>query len=516
MAETEKAPNGSTPTEEQIPMKPTGGDGDAGVEDKPANGATPADDAGSEVIVLRREIGLWGCVSIVVGIMIGSGIFISPKGILANTGTVGMALLVWVLCGVMSLLGALCFAELGTTFPKSGGEFAFILEAFGPMLSFLRLWANIISIGTGTIAVLAITFAQYCLAPFFGSCSNIPPSAIRLIAVAILFVIFYLNSVSVSWTTRLQVILTIAKCVGLIIIILTGVVLLFKGETQHLENGFAGAENTDPTTVPLAFYAGLFAYSGWQMLPQVTEEIQNPSRNLPLGVIISMAIVTAIYVTVNVAYFTVISPQELLNSEAVAVTFAERMYGPMMWIIPVAVALSCAGSINGSLLSDSRMTFVAAREGHFPILLSMIHVEKRTPMPAILLMLPICIVLLMSDNVYSLINYLSFAKWLYLGLAVCVLPYMRWKRPDIERPFTVPLVVPILFILLCLYVVIVSLYSAPVDCGIGCAIIFTGVPFYFFGIWWENKPQWLQKKINAVTLFGQKLMCVVHQEKKTY
>ena len=186
----EKEPNGSTPTDD-IPMKATG-NGDAGGDaGKKANGEPQLaeGDTGSEAgaVVLRREIGLWGCVSIVVGIMIGSGIFISPKGILQNTGTVGMALVVWVLCGVMSLLGALSFAELGTTFTKSGGEYAFILEAFGPMLSFLRLWANIISIGTGTIAVLAITFAQYCLAPFFGlSCSEIPPNAIRLLAVAIL------------------------------------------------------------------------------------------------------------------------------------------------------------------------------------------------------------------------------------------------------------------------------------------------------------------------------------------
>lgn len=194
----EKQANGSTPTEaEEIPLKQQGG-GDVDKQPNGQNGAGTAppkaggdDVSESGAVVLRREIGLWGCVSIVVGIMIGSGIFISPKGILANTGTVGVALVVWVMCGVMSLLGALSFAELGTTFPKSGGEFAFILEAFGPFAAFLRLWANIISIGTGTIAVLAITFAQYCLAPFFGGCSNIPPSAIRLIAVAILCKLFF-------------------------------------------------------------------------------------------------------------------------------------------------------------------------------------------------------------------------------------------------------------------------------------------------------------------------------------
>ncbi|XP_038070106.1 cystine/glutamate transporter-like [Patiria miniata] len=470
----------------------------------------------SDVVVLRREIGLWGCVSICVGIMIGSGIFISPKGILQNTGTVGMALIVWVLCGVMSGLGALCFAELGTTFTKSGGEFAFLLEAFGPLAAFLRLWANIIAIGTGTIAVLAITFAHYTLAAFFGDCQEVPTNAVRLVAALILFVVFYLNSVSVTWTTRVQVFLTIAKVIGLTIIIITGIVLLFKGQTEHLQDAFHGSENTDATKIPLAFYAGLFAYAGWQMLPQVTEEIQNPSRNLPLGVLLSVGIVMVIYVLTNIAYFTVISPQELLISKAVAVTFGERMYGPMLFVIPVSVALSCAGSINGSLLSDSRTTFVAAREGHLPRILSMISINKRTPLPAVLLMLPICLIMLASDNVYSLINYLSFAKWLFLGLSAAVLPYMRWKRPDIPRPFKVNLIIPVLFILSCLYVVAVSLYSAPLDCGIGLGILLTGVPVYYLCIWWENKPIWLDDFMVKSTKFLQKLMLVVVQEKQTY
>ena len=154
---------------------------------KPIDGDDAHSSAGSsDVVVLRREIGLWGCVSVCVGIMIGSGIFISPKGILQNTGTVGMALVVWVLTGVMSGLGALCFAELGTTFSKSGGEYAFLLEAFGPLAAFLRLWANIIAIGTGTIAVLAITFAHYTLAAFFGDCQEVPVIAVRLVAALIL------------------------------------------------------------------------------------------------------------------------------------------------------------------------------------------------------------------------------------------------------------------------------------------------------------------------------------------
>ncbi|XP_033626493.1 cystine/glutamate transporter-like [Asterias rubens] len=484
---------------------------------KPIEDGDASSSAGSsDVVVLRREIGLWGCVSICVGIMIGSGIFISPKGILQNTGTVGMALVVWVATGVMSGLGALCFAELGTTFAKSGGEYAFLLEAFGPLAAFLRLWANIIAIGTGTIAVLAITFAHYTLAAFFGDCQDVPTNAVRLVAAMIIFVIFYINSVSVTWTTRVQVFLTIAKVIGLAIIIFTGIVMLFKGETEHLQNAFEGSENTDPTLIPLAFYSGLFAYAGWQMLAQVTEEIQNPSRNLPLGVLLSVGIVMVVYVMTNIAYFTVVSPQELLASKAVAVTFGERMYGPMLFIIPLAVALSCAGSINGSLLSDSRTTFAAAREGHLPRILAMIHIHKRTPMPAVLLMLPICLVMLTSDNVYSLINYLSFAKWLFLGLSAAVLPYMRWKKPDIPRPFKVSLIIPILFILSCLYVVGVSLYSAPLDCGIGLGILLTGVPVYYLCIWWDNKPEWVDVYMDKLTLFLQKLMLVVVQEKKTY
>jgi L-type amino acid transporter 11 len=146
----------------------------------------------------------------------------------------------------------------------------------------------------------------------------------------------------------------------------------------------------------------------------------------------------------------------------------------------------------------------------------MISINKRTPLPAVLLMLPICLIMLASDNVYSLINYLSFAKWLFLGLSAAVLPYMRWKKPDIPRPFKVSLIIPILFILSCLYVVAVSLYSAPWDCGIGLGILLTGVPVYYLCIWWQNKPMWLQNFMVKSTVRLQKLMLVVVQEKETY
>ncbi|XP_071957384.1 cystine/glutamate transporter-like isoform X1 [Antedon mediterranea] len=468
-----------------------------------------------DAVVLRRQVGLLECVTIVVGVIIGSGIFISPKGILENTGTVGASLLVWLGCGIMSSLGALCYAELGTTFPKSGGDYVYILEAFGPLVAFLRIWTSLLAIKTGTMAVLAIAFAQYCVAAFYPICEP-PQSAVKLLAAAILCGVFYLNCVSVTWTTRVQTVLTFVKTIGLIIIIITGFVLLFQGKTTHLKDAFTGAENTDVTKIPLAFYAGLFAYSGWQYVSQITEEIVNPSRNLPLGIMISMGLVTVIYLATNVAYFAQLSPQELLNSNAVAVSFASDLYGVMLWIVPVFVSLSCAGSLNGCLLSDSRGVFAAAREGHFPTVIAMIDVKRRTPTPAILCMLPICLLMLMGDSVYSLINYLSFTGFLFIGITVAVIPYWRWKFPELERPFSVPMIVPITFLLCCVFVVGVSLYSAPVECCIGLVITLAGIPVYFLFIYWQNKPQWFIDYMRTFTINFQKTFMVVYQEKKTY
>ncbi|XP_058577352.1 cystine/glutamate transporter isoform X3 [Panthera onca] len=398
---------------------------------------------GQEKVVLKKKITLLRGISIIIGTIIGAGIFISPKGVLQNTGSVGMSLIIWTVCGVLSLFGALSYAELGTSIKKSGGHYTYILEVFGPLPAFVRVWVELLIIRPAATAVISLAFGRYILEPFFIQC-EIPELAIKLITAVGITVVMVLNSMSVSWSARIQIFLTFCKLTAILIIIVPGVMQLIKGQTQHFQDAFSGRD-ASIMGLPLAFYYGMYAYAGWFYLNFVTEEVENPEKTIPLAICISMAIVTTGYVLTNVAYFTTISAEELLLSNAVAV-----------------------------------------------------H--------------PLTMIMLFSGDLYSLLNFLSFARWLFIGLAVAGLIYLRYKRPEMHRPFKVPLFIPALFSFTCLFMVALSLYSDPFSTGIGFIITLTGVPAYYLFIIWDKKPKWFRRMSDRITRTLQIILEVVPEE----
>lgn len=464
-----------------------------------------------EDVGLKPTLGLVQGCTIIVGSIIGSGIFIAPGGVLMQTGSVNMSLMVWILSGLFSMVGAYCYAELGLLIRKPGGDYTYILDTFGPFVGFIRLWAECLIVRPCTITIVALTFAKYAVKLLFPECSA-PDESVRMLAAACICLLAFVNCWEVKWATFVQDIFTYAKLLALFIIIATGIVQLCKGKVEHFT--WEDTE-TDITKIALSFYSGLFAYNGWNYLNFVIPELIDPVRNLPRAIGISCVLVTVFYVLTNIAFYTTLGVPEVLGSEAVAVLFAERLYGPMAFIIPVFVAMSTFGGVNGVLLTSSRLFYAGGHYGQMPEILSMIQVEKNTPAPAVIIVALLSLFYLMSSNIFVLINYTGFATWVSIGLAVFCVPWLRWKHPEWDRPIKVHLIFPVLYVLATCFITIVPMIATPVETAIGLGIIATGVPVYFIFVAWKNKPTVIKNLSDGVTRSLQKLFIVVGSSKKS-
>ncbi|KAK0082961.1 hypothetical protein PV325_009586 [Microctonus aethiopoides] len=467
---------------------------------------------GCEKVRMKKQLGLLESVSIILGIILGSGIFISPKGVIQEVGSVGLSLIIWILCGLLSTIGALCYAELGTSIPRSGGDYAYIHEAFGDLPSFLYLWAaNLIFVPT-TNAIMGLTFAEYILQPFFPNCA-IPDDSVRIIAAMSICLLTFLNCYDVKETSKMQNVIMFAKITALGIIITAGMSWLIMGHTENYSNVFHQT-TSDPGKIAVAFYAGIFSFSGWNYLNFMTEELRDPYVNLPRAIFISLPLVTIIYGLVNVAILAVLDPTTMIASRAIAVTLGNRVLGVMSWIMPVLVAISAFGGLSVHIMTSSRMCFVGARNGHFPVMLSHINISRFSPTPALVFLCILSLIMLCTSDIFVLITYCSIVESFFIMLSVIGILWLRYSRPTMVRPIKVPLWIPITFVGICAFLVVVPCYVRPYETGMGALITLSGVPTYFVGVTWKNKPKWFQKFNIEMTHTVQKLFISAREEKE--
>lgn len=476
-----------------------------------ASSASLASSNNVTVVQLKKQINLFHAVCIIVGIIIGSGIFVSPVGILQNVKSVGMSCVMWAVCGVFSALCALCYAELGVTIPESGGEYTYIKRAFGDFPAFLAMWINFIIICPVCVAASCLIFATYILRPFFLDCDP-PVTSIRLIAALVIVFLILVNCVNVKWATKIQVVITASKLLALFLIIVIGFVSMGQGNVENFNKAFDGSDFS-AGAIAISFYSGFWAFGGWSYLNFLTDELIDPHRNLPLAIIISMTIVTLVYLVANIAYFSVLTPMEMLRSSAVAVTFAEQTVGVIAWIMPVLIAISVMGSMNGTCLSMSRLFFVGARNCHLPNIISMINYKYLTPAPSLLTILILTLVMQSFEEIFFLIEMMGFGFAIVLTCVFAGQIYLRFKEPDIPRPIKLPIILPIFLLAVSLLILVLTCLQKPAESLLAVILILAGVPLYLIGVLWGSKPREISDLIHQVTCFIQKILLVVPQEK---
>jgi APA family basic amino acid/polyamine antiporter len=422
---------------------------------------------------LPRKLSVVDSAAIVVGTVIGSAVFIVPSSVAQSLHSVPSFLGVWVFTGLLSFFGALAYAELGAMMPKTGGQYVFLREAYGPLPAFLCGWAFFLVIQSGSIATLAAGFSIYL--SYFVPLGIAPA---RIVSVALILALTFVNYRGVRQGALVQKTFTVLKLSGLAILVASA--LFARRETAPVA----------PSPEPFAFHqfgiamiACLWAYEGWYCISFVAGEVIKPQRNIPLALAIGVAAIMAIYLSANLAYLKILPLAEIAETPRVAATVAERTLGALgASFVSLTILLSIIGSTNGTILTAARVYFAQARDGLFFSRVAEIHPRFETPGFSLLFQGVWASILAASGSYEKLFSYVIFAAWIFYGMTVAGVLILRRKQPERERPYRMwgyP-VTPILFAAVSFWFVGNTLLTTPGPSLVGLAIIATGIPVYFY------------------------------------
>ncbi len=449
--------------------------------DKPANNPRPE---------LAQDLELSHAKAVVVGTIIGSGIFLVPSEMMQAVGSARVVYLAWVVGGLLSFFGALTYAELGAMKPQAGGEYVYVRDAYGPLAGFLYSWttfliakpASIATITTGLVRILE-TFPVFSF--FSRACISHPFSVSygQLVAIGATLAISWLNYIGVRRAGEFQFLFTLLKVAIILGIVTVG--FSYRGGTwANFATEFVGAKG-GVAGFFLALVAALWAYDGWNDLNMVAGEIRNPQRNIPLSLIWGVATVGALYILVNAAVQYVMPAAAVAGSErpasdAVALVLGRAGAG----LVSAGMAVSMLVTLNGSIMSGARVPFAVARDGYFFEGMAVVHPRFHTPSVAIIAQCGLAIVLLLLGGSFRQFFSLAiFAEWMFYMIAASTVFVYRRREPNAERPYRVwgyP-VVPAVFVLASAELLRRTFTDNLKSSAGGCLAILAGVPvFYFF------------------------------------
>jgi basic amino acid/polyamine antiporter, APA family len=452
---------------------------------------------------LVRGLGPIAAISMNVGNIIGTGVFLKARVMTCNVGSPSRVIFVWIASGLLALAGALTYAELTTMRPQAGAEYVIVRDAYGRPWGFLYGWAQFMISRTASAAALAAGFAIFlndltggALKEVFFTVRlpfgfNVPFGKLQLVALVTLAFTTLINCAAVSLSGHVASFITIVK---VLMVLAVGVVAFFyqDGSFAHL-----GMTNTGGTCEGVAVIGGgfsgffaamlgaLWAYDGWNNVSYMAGEVKNPERNLPLALIGGMLIVMVLYVIANVGYYFVMTPTEVASVPATSSVAAEamrRMVGPLAVSLMAGIMMTSSwGSLQTSILGTARVPYAMARDGLSPAALAKVS-RNGAPVLSLVVQGIWAAVLVLSGSFDQLTDFAIFAFWLFYGMITAAVFVFRWRRPDEPRPYHTlgyP-IVPALFVLVTISLIGFTIWNQPVQSGIGLIIIALGLPLYLY------------------------------------
>jgi len=427
--------------------------------------------------VLKKEIGLLAASAVVVGMVIGSGVFFKPTAIYTATGAPGLGILAWVIGGFITIAAGLTASEVAAAIPKTGGMIVWLEETYGDVWGYLLGWVETIISFPANIAALSIIFATQAVS-LLGMSDNM------IVIVAIISTIFLIimNSLGAKVGGNIQTVFTIAKMVPILGIIIFGFINGNGGVVRLLP--FSAAGHPIATSLGSALLSTMFAYDGWIHIGNISGELKDAKRDLPRAIIGGLLFVMAAYVLINVAYLFVLPASALAVTKTPATDVATILFGAVGGkFITVGILISIFGALNGNVLTGMRIPYALAIENRLPgsKWLATVNPKTRTPINSGILIGVIAIIMTLLGNFNQLTDLLVFVLWIFYVLTFIAVMILRKKQPDLIRPYRVPFypVVPLIAIIGGLYIIINTMFTQPLNAGLGLFLTIIGLPIYF-------------------------------------
>ncbi|MBK8943974.1 MAG: amino acid permease [Ignavibacteriae bacterium] len=459
---------------------------------------------------LIRSLTLTASIMIVAGSMIGSGIFRKPATMAGQLGSPELLIIIWIIAGIITFIGALVNAEIAGIIDSTGGQYVYFRKMYGDGIAFIYGWSVLSVIQTGSQAAIAYVFGEYLgyfinypqlsqswqdfsfymplvgdVHPFF----EFGPKAVAIICIIFLTTVNYFG---VIFGGIVQTIVTIIKIAS--IVLLAFLLITFgNGSFSNINTGFTIIQNTSGeliTAIGLALAGAFWAYDGWNNVTFISGEMKNPQKNIPLGLLYGTLIVMAVYVIINIAYLYILPIDVMKESPLVAASAMEIIFGSAgASIISVAVIVSTFGALNGSILASARVQFAMAKDNLFFNFLGKVHPKFGTPHTSLIIQGLWSSVLVLSGSFDTITDYVIFAAWLFYMLGAYGVIILRKKMPNENRPFKVwgyPYL-PLIFVGFSLLFLINSVISDSEDAAMGLILILSGLPFYFYWKYFAKK-----------------------------